>query len=72
MAELKTVPTFIFKQGDIYDGGEQPVQVSYYQNDIVEIETDNGSVLISKHYAKALFREINKHWPIAQQFLDRK
>lgn len=71
MAELKTTPTFTFKQGDIYNGGEQPIQVTYYQNDIVELETDNGSVLISRDYAKALFREINKQWSVAQFFLDK-
>ena len=29
MAELITVPTFIFEQGDILDGGERPIQICY-------------------------------------------
>lgn len=73
MAELITVPTFIFEQGDIFDGGEFPIQVCYNNgSDIgscIELMQDGKSIIINYPYLKKLCKEIEKHHETAQRCL---
>ncbi len=70
MSHLKTVPTFVFNQNaeDIF---EQPIIVSYY-NGSIELSQNDESIVIHPELIKGLFKEIIKHQPEAQAWLDRK
>lgn len=78
MAELITVPTFVFNQGDVFNGEnnvERPIIVSYYDGTIdlqQEGEYDKPErILITPEYLDKLFKEIKKHQKEAESFLNR-
>lgn len=70
MAHLKTVPTFVFNQ-NAEDMFEQPITVAYY-NGSIELSQNDESIVIHPELIKGLFKEIIKHQPEAQGWLDRK
>ena len=70
---LITVPMFTFKQGDIFDGGELPIQVLYWNGgDVIELSQEDNSVLLRTQDLKRLFRAIEKHLPEAKSKLSKK
>jgi len=69
MANLVIVPNFMYDQGDVFDGGEAPIQVLYYNDDLVELKQGDDKVLIRAKDLNKLFREIKKHLPEAQKCL---
>lgn len=71
MAELLTVPTFIFHQENEDGNYEYPIRVSYY-NGSIEISQRDNSILIAPEFIKQLFREISKHQPNAEAWLKKK
>lgn len=75
MAELITVPTFTFSQGDVYDGAEYPIQVCYYNDTedklIVLNQEDRYVQFSSIKQLKKLVKEIEKHLPSAITMLDK-
>ena len=80
MAELITVPTFTFNQGDVFAGcdvvAERPVRINFYL-DSIEIEQDGDfdqpeRVLLSVEYFEKLVKEIRKHLPEATKFLKER
>jgi hypothetical protein len=71
MPELTTVPMFVFKQGDPFAGDgncEYPIEVKYY-NGCICFDQEGNSINISPAFAKALFREVLKHLPEAENKL---
>lgn len=73
MAELITVPTFTFDQGDIWDeqpDSERPIQVLYYVGSIV-LHQNGQEILISPTHFENLFRQIRKHLPEANKRLKK-
>lgn len=73
MAELTTVPTFVFFQGDPWSGdhpSEHPVQVEYFRGSICLSQNGNEIILLPEFYEK-LFKEIKKHFPEAQMSLGK-
>jgi hypothetical protein len=78
MSQLKTVPTFTFKQGDIFkmdSSVERPITVNYY-NGSIELEQDGEYdapeiIQIHPEYIKAFFKEVLKHIPEAEQWLKK-
>lgn len=78
MTELITVPTFTFKQGDLFKGDnevERPIVVEYY-NGSITISQDGDydqaeSITIHPKFLKGLFKEIIKHQPEAEHFLKK-
>lgn len=74
MSELITVPTFTFKQGELFDTDvEQPLHVDYF-NGSIQIRQDGGydqqeSINISSKHIKAFFKEVLKHLPDAEHYL---
>jgi hypothetical protein len=67
MSELIKVPTFTFRQGDIFGGGERPVQVNFYEGgELIEITQegnydDDEKILIKLEFLDKLVKEIKKH-----------
>lgn len=73
MADLKTVPSFIFHQGRP-DGGdfyETPISVAYYAGSI-ELEQGEERILIHPKFFDALVKEISKHRKDAEMASKRK
>lgn len=78
MAELITVPTFTFNQGDIFSGegnAERPIHVDFYSNGIAlrqdgEYEHQDN-IHIGYEFLEPFFKEIKKHLPEAKKMLDR-
>lgn len=76
MAELITVPTFTFNQGDMYQSdpdSERPIHVDFYNGTIClrqdgEFEQQE-EIKISPKYLDRFFREIKKHLPDAEAVL---
>ena len=63
---LTTTPTFIINQGDPYDGGEQPIQVIYWnEGDLIELRQGEDEVLIQTSILNKVFRLIKRHLPEA-------
>lgn len=79
MAELITVPTFTFNQGDIFNSDpqvERPIHVDFYSGSIClrqdgEYETQE-QILISPAYLDKLFKAIKKHQKEANDFLEMR
>lgn len=71
MADLITVPTFTFKQGDPFEGGEYPIQVLYWNDDMVELNQKGNEVLIRAEYLRKLVKEIERHLPEAKKKLSK-
>lgn len=77
MAELITVPTFTYNQGthNKNDFEESPITVSFYNGSInltQEGEFDiRESINISPKHLDKLFKEIKKHLPEAESWLNR-
>jgi len=69
--ELTTVPSFYYPQGDVYDGGEQPIIARYYNIDLVELEQEGKTILIRKQDIMPLARLIVKHWDEANNSLNK-
>lgn len=69
MEELITVPTFTFDQGDTYEGAEQPIQVLYWNSDLVELRQGKNEILLNDESINKLFKLIKKHLPEARQKL---
>lgn len=69
--ELITVPTFNFNQGDVLEGGEQPIQVCYYNVDLVELTQEGKSIIIRHQDLDRLFKEIKRHIPEAKSKLEQ-
>ena len=79
MADLTTVPTFTFRQGSLFDGDidvERPITVKFYNGSISieqEGEFDKDEiVLFHPKFLKAFCKEILKHLPEAEHWLNRK
>jgi hypothetical protein len=77
MANLITVPTFIFNQGKP-DGDldyERPIHVDYYNGSICLRQDgdfeEQEQILISPQYLDKLFKEIKKHQADAEKSLKR-
>lgn len=76
--ELITVPTFEFKQGDIFSGtdnAEKPINVDFYNGSIC-LRQDGGyekqeTINILPEYVDALFRAIKKHRKEAEFFIKK-
>jgi hypothetical protein len=67
MAELITVPTFTFNQGDPFDYeiiSEYPITVKYYSNE-VELVQNGKTIIIRYEFLDSLFKEIKKHKKLA-------
>jgi hypothetical protein len=77
MPDLTTVPSFIFYHGKLGDNGwERPIHVQFY-NGSITIEQQGEydvpeSIQLSPAYVKKLLKEIIKHIPDAQYWLDKK
>lgn len=69
MAKLITVPTFTFDQGDVFEEGEYPIQVSYYRDGIIELSQGGQEFDIREQDLQKLFKEIKKHLPEAKKEL---
>lgn len=74
MANLITVPTFIFKQGDFgEDNYELPVVVQYYADGVITLASfEGGEALVKKENVKKLFKEIEKHFPAAENSIKNR
>lgn len=70
MSELITTPTFKFKQGDIHDGGEEPIQVIFYRDGIIELNQDGQEIIIQEAYLAALYRKIKNLHLEAKHFIE--
>lgn len=70
MAHLVTVPNFVFDQEND-DISEYPITVAYY-NGSIELSQRDNSIILHPDLVKQLFKEIIKHQPEAQHWLDRK
>jgi len=78
MPDLITVPTFTFKQGNIFNADpevERPITVSYY-NGTIELLQDGEydqpeKILIHPSFLNKLFQEIKKHLPEALECLKK-
>lgn len=78
MSKLTTVPTFTFNQGGPFnmDGEtEKPIHVDFYNGCIVirqdGIYSQQEEILIHPKYLKAFCKEIQKHLPEAEHWLNR-
>lgn len=72
MANLITRPTFTFNQGDPFNEEEEseyPIQVIYWDEDILTLKQEDNEVVIRKEYLKPLLKEILKHLPTAEKVL---
>lgn len=74
MPNLITVPSFIFKQGDvgIDERSEFLIQVQYYTEGLICLESENGSVNILKENLDKLVKEIKRHLPEAESSLKNR
>lgn len=77
MAELITVPTFVFNQGDVFseNGAERPVHIDYYNGSVCIRQYDGdekNEIVLSPEFVKPLFKEIIKHLPEAEHCLKSK
>ena len=71
MANLITVPNFIFHQGNAGDDSfEAPIHVCYYR-DCISIEQADRSVVVTYEHFKKLFKEIDRFIPEAKHMLDK-
>jgi len=75
MKYLTTVPTFTFPQGDLFDGGEYPITVKYFQSGnsdvLIELEQEDRYVNIQPQHLKLLVKMIEKHLPEAKKELTK-
>ena len=68
--DLKTVPTFNFSQGEYGDQDyEQPINVAYYRNDVVELEQDGSTIVLRIDQVQRLASLIKKYNYEAQKKL---
>jgi len=72
MSKLITVPTFRFDQGNPHEGGELPLQVSFYRDGIIEIEQDGEEITLKKDFIFKLAHAINNHYAEAVSHLNEK
>lgn len=71
MANLITVPNFVFQQ-EYSDGSfEQPIWVQYY-NGTISLEQDGQSISILPECLTQLFKEIKKHQDEAEKWLKKR
>ena len=73
MAELTTVPMFVFYQGDPWElelPSEFPIEVKYY-NGTISLEQNGNAVNIQPEYFERLFKEIRKHRAEANHELNK-
>jgi hypothetical protein len=73
MAELTTVPMFVFYQGDPWaeeTPSEYPIEVKYY-NGTISLEQDGNTININTDFFEKLFKEIRKHKPAAEAELNK-
>lgn len=73
--ELTTVPTFNFPQGDPFMqevSSEHPITVRYFNDEVIELEQEGRTVVISARFLNGLFREIKRHLPEATKHLGRR
>ena len=70
MAHLVTVPNFVFDQEN-EDVNEYPVTVAYY-NGSIELSQRDNSIILHPDFVKQLFKEIIKHQPEAEKWLERR
>jgi len=73
MADLITVPHFVFEQGDVFeqvDRVERPINVSYWR-ETIELEQGGNSVLILPEYFEKLVTQIRKHQKAANIHLNK-
>jgi len=71
MANLITVPNFVFQQQSDDGAGEQPIWVQYY-NGTISLEQDDNTVNILPETMDKLFKEIKKHLPEAEHWLKKR
>lgn len=61
-SQLRTVPTFNFSQGELgEDNFEFPITVSYYSDNIVELEQEGETVVIRVENLQRLTTMIKKY-----------
>jgi len=73
MAELTTVPMFVFYQGDPWEQelpSEYPIEVKYY-NGCISLEQNGNSINVHPDFFEKLFREIRKHKTAAEEELKK-
>ncbi len=73
MAELTTVPMFVFYQGNPWEQefpSEYPIEVKFY-NGTISLEQEGNSIKIQPEYFERLFKEIRKHRPAAEHELNK-
>ncbi len=72
---LITVPTFTFNQGDVYDGAELPIQVSYYNNGdkpfIELVQEDKNINFTSIEQLEKLVKKVKRHHSMAISMLKK-
>lgn len=66
MTRLVIVPNFSFDQEDDY-----PITVSFY-NESIELSQRDNSIIVHSNFVKKLFKEIIKHQPEAEKWLERR
>jgi hypothetical protein len=77
MSELTTVPMFVFYQGNLGDGDwEKPIEVKYY-NGCIQLEQQGEyaqpeKISVHPEFVVALLKEIKKHLPDANYFINKK
>ena len=71
MSNLVTLPTFIFRQGELHEGGELPIQVIYYRDGVIELNQEGQEIIIQYDYLRKLFNEIKKHYPEAMRKIEK-
>lgn len=71
MANLITVPNFIYQQEYTDGSTEQPIWVQYY-NGTISLEQDGNSINILPEALNGLFKEIKKHLPEAEHWLKKR
>lgn len=71
MANLITVPTFLFQQSNEDGVSEQPILVQYY-NGTISLDQEDNSINIQPEMLQPLFKEIKKHLPDAEHWLKKR
>lgn len=70
--KLKSTPTFNFSQGDFGDDNwELPITVTYYRDDVIELEQDGHAIILRAEFVQKLSNKIKKHLPEAKQKIEK-
>lgn len=70
-AELHTTPSFTFEQENAEGMIERPINVAYYNDNVICLSQAGNEIIICGNQVKELFREILRHHPEAQKQLKK-